>query len=152
MKCPKCGYTSFDYLDNCKKCGVDLSAVRGMLGVIAVAPDEMAVASPRGASAAAPEMMAQTPVDDFTDINFGIQPTSMQSTMEEEDEEISLDSFVEHTAYNAEGEKPQAAPVAARPQPQEPPPAAPAQAKAKPEDDEFLDLDFGGIFEEEEKK
>ncbi len=24
MKCPKCGYTSFDYLDECKKCGKDL--------------------------------------------------------------------------------------------------------------------------------
>jgi len=25
MKCPKCNYTSFDYLDTCKKCGKDLS-------------------------------------------------------------------------------------------------------------------------------
>jgi hypothetical protein len=25
MRCPKCGYHSFDYLDNCKKCGVDLT-------------------------------------------------------------------------------------------------------------------------------
>lgn len=24
MRCPKCGFHSFDYLDNCKKCGVDL--------------------------------------------------------------------------------------------------------------------------------
>jgi hypothetical protein len=24
MKCPKCNYTSFDYLDNCKKCDKDL--------------------------------------------------------------------------------------------------------------------------------
>ncbi len=24
MKCPKCGYHSFDYLENCKKCGQDL--------------------------------------------------------------------------------------------------------------------------------
>ena len=24
MKCPKCNYTSFDYLDSCKKCGKDL--------------------------------------------------------------------------------------------------------------------------------
>lgn len=24
MRCPKCGYHSFDYLDSCKKCGVDL--------------------------------------------------------------------------------------------------------------------------------
>ncbi len=25
MKCPKCNYISFDYLDECKKCGKDLS-------------------------------------------------------------------------------------------------------------------------------
>ena len=25
MKCPKCNYISFDYLDSCKKCGKDLS-------------------------------------------------------------------------------------------------------------------------------
>ena len=26
MKCPKCGYNSFDHLDNCKKCDTDLTA------------------------------------------------------------------------------------------------------------------------------
>lgn len=26
MKCPKCGYHSFEHLDNCKKCGQDLTA------------------------------------------------------------------------------------------------------------------------------
>lgn len=25
MKCPKCGYNSFDHLDSCKKCNTDLS-------------------------------------------------------------------------------------------------------------------------------
>ncbi|NJC88417.1 MAG: hypothetical protein FIB02_07790 [Desulfuromonas sp.] len=28
MRCPKCGFHSFDYLDNCKKCGVDLSELK----------------------------------------------------------------------------------------------------------------------------
>lgn len=27
MKCPECGYTSFDYLDECRKCGAALSPV-----------------------------------------------------------------------------------------------------------------------------
>ncbi|HEY6839535.1 MAG TPA: hypothetical protein VI389_12395 [Geobacteraceae bacterium] len=26
MKCPKCGYNSFEYLDSCRKCGTDLAA------------------------------------------------------------------------------------------------------------------------------
>jgi hypothetical protein len=32
MKCQKCGYVSFDYLSQCKKCGADLTAARGLLG------------------------------------------------------------------------------------------------------------------------
>lgn len=28
MRCPKCGFHSFDYLDNCKKCGVDLTELK----------------------------------------------------------------------------------------------------------------------------
>jgi hypothetical protein len=42
VKCPKCNYTSFDYLDSCKKCGKDLSehrekhAIRSVLFATAV--------------------------------------------------------------------------------------------------------------------
>ena len=28
MRCPKCGFHSFDYLDACKKCGGDLTALK----------------------------------------------------------------------------------------------------------------------------
>jgi len=36
MKCPKCGYISFDYLSNCKRCHTDLASVRQIIGVLAV--------------------------------------------------------------------------------------------------------------------
>jgi hypothetical protein len=32
MKCTKCGYVSFDYLSECKKCGIDLTTAREALG------------------------------------------------------------------------------------------------------------------------
>jgi len=32
MKCTKCGFVSFDYLSECKKCGINLSAPRDALG------------------------------------------------------------------------------------------------------------------------
>ncbi len=32
MKCPKCGFVSYDHLSECKKCGADLAAVREGLG------------------------------------------------------------------------------------------------------------------------
>ena len=33
MKCPKCGFVSFDHLDNCKKCGKELSDMKVNLNV-----------------------------------------------------------------------------------------------------------------------
>ena len=39
MKCPKCRYTSFPYLENCPKCGVALAEQRAALGIYALRPD-----------------------------------------------------------------------------------------------------------------
>lgn len=36
MKCPKCGYNSFEYLDNCKKCNSDLSGFKASHSIRAV--------------------------------------------------------------------------------------------------------------------
>ncbi|MFZ3209224.1 MAG: hypothetical protein WA140_10375 [Geobacteraceae bacterium] len=33
MKCPKCGYNSFEFLDNCKKCGGDLGTFKKSFGL-----------------------------------------------------------------------------------------------------------------------
>ncbi|GAM11211.1 hypothetical protein OR1_03522 [Geobacter sp. OR-1] len=33
MKCPKCGYNSFEYLDSCKKCGNSLATFKESLGI-----------------------------------------------------------------------------------------------------------------------
>lgn len=52
MKCPKCGFTSFDHLDTCKKCDHDLSkheARFSLRGLLAGAP------TPHTLSAAPPE-------------------------------------------------------------------------------------------------
>jgi hypothetical protein len=38
MKCQKCGFVSFDYLSECKKCGIDLMGMRDGLGMMAVRP------------------------------------------------------------------------------------------------------------------
>ena len=39
MRCPKCGYFSFDYLAECGKCGVALSDVREKLGLLGIKPN-----------------------------------------------------------------------------------------------------------------
>ncbi|MBI5657278.1 MAG: hypothetical protein HZC44_10890 [Geobacter sp.] len=33
MKCPKCGYNSFEYLNTCRKCGIDLAGFKNTLGL-----------------------------------------------------------------------------------------------------------------------
>ncbi|MFV1951942.1 MAG: hypothetical protein ACC630_08330 [Nitrospinota bacterium] len=38
MKCPKCGYVSFEYLDECRKCGRDLVKFKEDAGIYMVMP------------------------------------------------------------------------------------------------------------------
>ena len=38
MRCPKCGYTSFPYLDRCRKCGQALAEARAVYGAYALPP------------------------------------------------------------------------------------------------------------------
>jgi hypothetical protein len=39
MKCPKCGFTSFPYLESCRKCGLALAEPRAAWGLYALRPD-----------------------------------------------------------------------------------------------------------------
>jgi len=39
MKCPKCGFTSFPYLESCQKCGLALTEPQALLGLYALRPD-----------------------------------------------------------------------------------------------------------------
>lgn len=54
MKCPKCGYTSFDYLDECKKCGKDLMEHKEKHSIRSLMfPGSGAAAAPAAAAAVA---------------------------------------------------------------------------------------------------
>jgi hypothetical protein len=39
MKCPKCGFTSFPYLESCRKCGLALAEPQAALGLYALPPN-----------------------------------------------------------------------------------------------------------------
>jgi hypothetical protein len=41
MRCPKCGRISFDYLENCSKCGQDLREISAILGGFAKPDPEL---------------------------------------------------------------------------------------------------------------
>lgn len=86
MRCPKCGYHSFDYLDNCKKCGSDLTEQKlrcKFQGYVAApAPVEETDAPPEPEPPAAPEPtlpeLAEAE-DEAVDFGFDIleQPTEL---------------------------------------------------------------------------
>jgi len=43
MRCPSCGYTTFDYLDQCPKCSTDLTRERLSLNLPGIRPNPISV-------------------------------------------------------------------------------------------------------------
>ena len=41
MKCPKCGYVSYDYLDACRKCSVDLVDFKTAIHLEVIRPGDL---------------------------------------------------------------------------------------------------------------
>ena len=39
MKCPKCKYIAFDYLESCPRCGKDMSAEKAKLNIFSIKPN-----------------------------------------------------------------------------------------------------------------
>jgi hypothetical protein len=66
MKCHKCGFVSFDYLSECRKCGVNLEGSRSVLGLLDFKPSmpfflgAMINAVPAGANGGSPGVASQT--------------------------------------------------------------------------------------------
>lgn len=105
MKCPKCGYNSFEFLDTCKKCSHDLSAFKQAHGIRAVvlplagltaAAPIAAVAAPSAARAANAEESftweipatpeSFKPGDDiFSDLDLGLSSSPTEPAADELD-------------------------------------------------------------------
>lgn len=75
MKCPKCGYHSFETQDQCKKCGQDLGEHKTKYDI-------------RGF---APALPAASPVDEPA----GAEPEALASTAESEDIDFGFDFLEE---------------------------------------------------------
>jgi hypothetical protein len=135
MKCPKCSFTSFDYLDVCKKCGGDLRDVRTLLQIIAVSPDERA--STAGQQAAPTREPSPA-------VAYGVDTRSAFAAKQEQADDAlladlnfdeSFEGMVEPTSYGPGGKK--------GPSP---------EPEGASEDDELLELDFGDVFGEKKEK
>ncbi len=96
MKCHKCGFVSFDYLADCKKCGVNLEGSRSILGMLDIKPTmpfflgAMINARPAGANGGSAGLAGQaSDATGFGDLSFGgdlefeieedVQPVSAQT-------------------------------------------------------------------------
>ena len=100
MKCPKCGYNSFEHLDDCKKCGQDLTAhkakfnLRGFFSAGQAAPP----AAPEATMDEALET-EETPGEESVDFGFDfldeeedqIAPSKKGIDLGEDDNDVSIE-------------------------------------------------------------
>ena len=120
MRCPKCGYNSFEHLDSCKKCGKDLAEHKARFNIRSILLSELpaeemsAVAEEAVAAAAAPvpdmpmdDFAADTAGDDMDDFGFDFMGDS------EEEESLAFDELFEEVPAEDEVEETLPAPDAA---------------------------------------
>ena len=84
MRCPKCGFHSFDYLDSCKKCGGDLTELKlrfKFQGYVAPAAASAEVAASPEPVEDAPALPAMAEAEN-EDIDFGFDILEEAPTQE----------------------------------------------------------------------
>jgi len=99
MRCPKCGFISFDHLASCSKCGRDISEVASELQgtSIKVAPP-MFLSGALAAFAESEESFEEHAMED--DVAGGID-----FNMEMEDEAVEMDAAAEDVDFSFEEEE-----------------------------------------------
>jgi hypothetical protein len=99
MKCPKCGYVSYEYLDACRKCSVDLVEFKKSLRLEAIRPGDLDLSVMLVEQA---ERLEHAHAFDIDDDFFSAQTMVVEreeSAEEDQDEyDISLDDDFTETA------------------------------------------------------
>jgi hypothetical protein len=90
MKCPHCGYVSFEYLDGCKKCSKDLSAHKAQFAIDYMQPVSLGILSYVG-SGAAMAVAAGDESDSFDTNDFAMGTDSGVSVATGATDEFTLD-------------------------------------------------------------
>ena len=83
MKCPKCNYVSHDYLDACRKCGIDLVMFKRDIGLIVLQPGTLDLSLVLGGVGA-------------DDLFASIEEEVPMYASDDDDFDISLDDYAEH--------------------------------------------------------
>lgn len=98
MKCPKCGYHSFDHLDSCKKCNNDLVEHKAKFNLHGFfSPGQAAVTAPEPIIDEADEELEEAS-DDAVDFGFDFLKEEEQAggatediPLGEDDQDINID-------------------------------------------------------------
>ena len=83
MKCPKCHYVSHDYLDACRKCGIDLVTFKQDIGLVVLQPGVLDLSLVLGGAGA-------------DDLFESIEEEVTMHASDDDDFDISLDDYAEH--------------------------------------------------------
>jgi len=160
MRCPKCGYNSFDHLDSCKKCGKDLVEFKQSFGIKSVLfPGQMgldssvaeaefdsvadaAVTAATGgavAAAAVADPVAAEPAaaDDGDDFGFDFMGDSA------DDDDLSFDELFEEAPEDEDIEETIEGPKAAEPEEKDAAEGDDFSFDMPEDDDSSLEDDFG---------
>ena len=109
MKCPKCGFNSFDYLDNCKKCGNDLVPFKAKHGLRSLLFPEVTRRSEEPVlpeAAETPEEALLTEATDATDFGFDFMDEAEPAAGPAAPATENQPPFAGETAEEATGEFP----------------------------------------------
>ncbi len=100
MRCPKCGYISFDYLESCRKCKKNISEASGELGGTVFEAPSPVFLNPKGADAEAEPLSAEE--HELVEDEGGEEAEPMMDLSFEEDALVTEDEIV--LDFNDEGE------------------------------------------------
>jgi len=138
MKCPKCKYVSHDYLDVCRKCGVDLVAFKHHMGLFVLRPgvlDLSLVLVEAGAhdlfASVEEEITMHTGHDDDFDMSLddpdqpGVQHAPLGAPRAGAQETVEDSTDLEHLTLELDVSAQSAGLAASRPAAQAPPDALP---------------------------
>ncbi|PNU19234.1 hypothetical protein C2E25_13560 [Geothermobacter hydrogeniphilus] len=112
MKCPKCGFTSFDFLENCKKCGQDLQSHKQKFGLRSLIFPTVGKSEAPETTAGLEGNEATTATTATADTDFGFDFMSEEPTVTETSAPTETTDIAEEPA--ADEPPPQPEPVAAK--------------------------------------
>ncbi|MCF6179000.1 MAG: hypothetical protein L3J63_06390 [Geopsychrobacter sp.] len=144
MKCPKCGYNSFDHLDSCKKCNKDLTEHKARFSIQSILLSEISTVM---AATDTEQLVATAPATDLAFDDFGggnVEDSADDFGFDfmgdsDDEENLAFDELFEEVASEDDIEETLPAPEAEE---------APAQKPSSPATEESLTDDF--TFDESE--